>query len=180
MIRWTILFAILAGCTYIGGATAQTGGIDTPLQSGRQMVNVLRGDVQRNLTRRCMGNPFKPYAYPDVRAIPGDRVRAILATWRHRKVWIRNQRSLCTRSPAAVIRDVFGRTSWAALRVASCESHLSPRAVGAAGERGLFQIHPIHFSWLNEARLFEARYNSQIAYRMSRGGTSWGPWTCKP
>ena len=179
MIRYIIGVTILAACYWVGAATT-AGGIDTPLAADRQMVNVLRGDVQRNLTRRCMGNPFTPYRYPDVRRIPSSKVRAILVTWRHRKVWVRNQRSRCGSSPAAVIRQVFRATSWAALRVAECESHMSPRAVGAAGERGLFQIHPVHFSWLDEARLFEARYNSQIAFRMSRGGTNWSAWTCKP
>jgi soluble lytic murein transglycosylase-like protein len=68
------------------------------------------------------------------------------------------------------------------MRVASCETGgtFNPRAVGRAGERGLFQIHPVHFGRLDERRLFERRYNARVAYRMSRGGRDWSPWTCQP
>lgn len=96
MIRYIIGVTILAACYWVGAATT-AGGIDSPVAADRQMVNVLRGDVQRNLRARCMRNPWTPYAYPDVRAIPGERVRAILATWRNRKVWVRNQGSRCQR-----------------------------------------------------------------------------------
>lgn len=67
-----------------------------------------------------------------------------------------------------------------ALRVAYCESRLDPLARGRAGERGLFQIHPVHFGWLDEARLYEPLYNARIAYRLSRGGRDWHAWSCRP
>ena len=82
----------------------------------------------------------------------------------------------------AAICDVFGPRCATAMRVASCETGgtFDPRARGSAGERGLFQIHPVHFGWLNERRLYQRRYNARIAFRLSRGGRDWGPWTCRP
>ena len=79
------------------------------------------------------------------------------------------------RSVKATICEVFGPRCGPALRVAHCETGgtFNPRARGRAGERGLFQIHPIHFSWLDETRLWLPGYNSQIAYRLSRGGRDW-------
>jgi hypothetical protein len=81
----------------------------------------------------------------------------------------------------AAIRLVFpASTEAAAIRVARCESLLNPRAVGRAGERGLFQVHPVHFGWAQPWRLFDPVWNSRVAYRLSRGGTSWRAWSCKP
>ena len=82
----------------------------------------------------------------------------------------------------SAICSVFkGQKCGPAIRVATCETGgtLDPHSRGAAGERGLFQIHPIHFNWLNERRLYEPLYNIRVAYRLSRGGTSWRPWTCR-
>jgi hypothetical protein len=84
------------------------------------------------------------------------------------------------RSVTSIIRHVFGRYWAQALRVARCESHLNPRAHGSAGERGIFQIHPVHFGWIDERRLWQPLYNARIAYRMSRGGRDWSAWTCRP
>ena len=82
----------------------------------------------------------------------------------------------------AVICEVFGPSCVSALRVAHCETGgtFNPWARGRAGERGLFQIHPIHFSWLDESRLWLPGYNSLIAFRLSRGGRDWGAWSCRP
>lgn len=83
-------------------------------------------------------------------------------------------------SSTAAIRQVFpASTEGAAIRVARCESRLDRFAVGRAGERGLFQIHPIHFSWAQPRRLFDPVWNSRIAYRLSRGGTTWRHWSCR-
>ena len=82
----------------------------------------------------------------------------------------------------ATICEVFGPRCAPAVRVALCETGgtLDPLARGRAGERGLFQIHPIHFRWLDEARLWLPGYNSLIAWRLSRGGRDWSAWTCRP
>lgn len=90
---------------------------------------------------------------------------------------------VCHEGPAcakAVIQHVFG-DRWAyAYKIAGCETGWTydAEALGAAGERGIFQIHPVHFGWLDEGRLWDVRYNARIAYRMSRRGTSWTAWTC--
>jgi soluble lytic murein transglycosylase-like protein len=64
----------------------------------------------------------------------------------------------------------------AALRVMRCESGGNPLAVGAAGELGLFQIHP---RWHPDATT-DVAGNIAAAYRISSGGRDWSAWTCKP
>ena len=83
---------------------------------------------------------------------------------------------------AAVVCDVFGSRCSAAMRVAKCETGgtYDRHAIGGAGERGLFQIHPVHFGRLDESRLFELRYNALFAFRLSSGGRDWSAWTCRP
>ena len=82
----------------------------------------------------------------------------------------------------AAICSVFGARCQLALEVARCETGgtFYSRSVGDAGERGLFQIHPVHFGWVNESRLFEPLYNARIAFRLSHGGRDWSPWSCRP
>ena len=80
----------------------------------------------------------------------------------------------------STICQVFGSRCGPAIRVATCESRLNPFALGSQGERGIFQLHPVHFGWLNEDRLWEPRYNARAAYILSKGGRNWSHWTCKP
>ncbi len=61
------------------------------------------------------------------------------------------------------------------LSVMRCESGGNPNATGAAGERGLMQIHPLH-----RDSTYDPAGNLLAAFRISGGGTSWGAWTCKP
>ena len=69
-----------------------------------------------------------------------------------------------------------------ALSVVYCESRFNPGTVGAAGERGLFQIHPVHIPYLQDRGMawddmFSVSANIAYAYDLySRSG--WGPWTC--
>lgn len=69
-----------------------------------------------------------------------------------------------------------------ALSVVYCESRFNPGTVGAAGERGLFQIHPVHIPYLAERgmtwdSMFDPASNIAYAYDLyNRSG--WGPWTC--
>lgn len=91
--------------------------------------------------------------------------------------------SVAVSAPPAIRRavcDVFGPRCEKALAVAKCETGgtWNPRAVGNAGELGLFQIHPIHFSWAKPWLLFVPRYNARAAYRLSRGGRDWSAWAC--
>ena len=65
-------------------------------------------------------------------------------------------------------------------RIASCETGgtFSASAVGDAGERGWFQIHPVHAGSFDWDRLFDPRYNTQAAWRLSSHGTDATPWAC--
>lgn len=63
----------------------------------------------------------------------------------------------------------------AMLRIINCESGGNPNATGAAGERGLAQIHPIHAD-----STYDPEANIRAAYRISGGGVSWAAWTCRP
>lgn len=49
------------------------------------------------------------------------------------------------------------------------ESTFNQRCVGAAGERGLMQVHPCHFRRFNRHQLFELRYNVQAGLKVLRG-----------
>jgi len=76
-------------------------------------------------------------------------------------------------------------TQAAALAVAWCESSYRPDVVGAAGELGLFQIHPVHFAYLRDTfgpavDIASPDVNAWYAYRLSQGGTNWSHWSCKP
>lgn len=70
--------------------------------------------------------------------------------------------------PAWAVDDV--------LRVMACESNGDPWATGAAGERGLLQIHPRYHA----DATYDPEGNLRAAYRISNGGQSWAAWTCKP
>lgn len=61
------------------------------------------------------------------------------------------------------------------LSVMWCESRGDPNATGAAGERGLMQIHP---RWHYDAT-YDPEGNLRAAYRISSGGTDWSAWTCR-
>lgn len=70
-----------------------------------------------------------------------------------------------------------------AIRVASCETGgtFNPRATGKAAERGIFQLHPVHRSWIEPRWGWDAMYtvraNVEAAWSLySREG--WGPWAC--
>lgn len=85
----------------------------------------------------------------------------------------------------ALIVDTFGVNAPAACRVARCESSWRADAVGAAGEVGWFQVHPIHFPHLYatygaDADLSSPTINTAYAYSLSRGGSDWTHWSCKP
>lgn len=84
----------------------------------------------------------------------------------------------------ATIVRVFGTRAPAALRVAWCESRLTPSAVGGANV-GLFQVNYVHH-WPGESwaafvlRLSDARANALVAFRLSSGGRDWTAWACRP
>jgi hypothetical protein len=97
-------------------------------------------------------------------------------------IWADDGEGATKRQIRAQVCQVFGSRCSAALEVVRCETGgtFNPWARGSAGERGLFQIHPIHFGWLNEQRLWQPRYNARAAYQLSHGGRNWSHWTCRP
>lgn len=68
-----------------------------------------------------------------------------------------------------------------ALCIAWHESRLRRTAIGSAGERGLFQLHPIHRHWIGSARwsrMFDPVVNAAMARALWKSsGYSWRPWT---
>lgn len=84
-----------------------------------------------------------------------------------------------------IIYAKFG-TGWqgrTAVCIARRESGLNPRAANwgdaNGGSHGLFQINGVHrWAYGKGARsIYNPYHNTNVAYRLSRGGTSWGPWT---
>ena len=70
----------------------------------------------------------------------------------------------------------FDRATWPAAKVVAwCESRWSPNATGGAGERGTFQVHPIH-----RDSTYDELGNFLAAYRISSGGYDWTSWSCRP
>lgn len=67
-----------------------------------------------------------------------------------------------------------------ALCIANRESGYNPRAANwndsNGGSHGLFQINGAHRGWVDFKRIYNPRYNTAVAWRLSRHGTDWGPW----
>ena len=83
------------------------------------------------------------------------------------------------------MRLIFPRREWEnAKAVAACENRgtgLDNRRArrGRAGERSHWQIHPIHFNWVDEDQLeTNAFYATAVAHRLWRNAGGWAPWTC--
>jgi soluble lytic murein transglycosylase-like protein len=60
------------------------------------------------------------------------------------------------------------------LRIMHCESGGDPNATGAAGERSLMQIHPLHYD-----SSYDPEANLRAAFRISGGGQSFSAWSCR-
>lgn len=77
----------------------------------------------------------------------------------------------------SIIVDVFGAHANDACYVAWRESKFRAGATGALGEKGYFQIHPIH----GAGSSYDPVTNTLYAYEISNGGTNWcghWKWTC--
>jgi membrane-bound lytic murein transglycosylase MltF len=86
------------------------------------------------------------------------------------------------------INSVFKKHADMARCVSWNESHWKPNAVSPWSDYGLFQINKatwdgqtiklgnkamrINFKWINRPK-----YNTKVAWFISRGGTYWNPWT---
>ena len=70
--------------------------------------------------------------------------------------------------------------------IIQAESRWNPNAIGAAQERGLTQVHPIHWdrvrypstAWADGSRLFDPEYNMEVALVLWRA-SGWQPWTTR-
>jgi len=81
------------------------------------------------------------------------------------------------------IKWVFGKHGEEALKVAYCESRFHANSVGGVGERGLFQIHPIHTQRIEKLGLsfddmFNPYRNTDVAYNIFKEQGNWSAWSC--
>ncbi|MBI2709743.1 MAG: transglycosylase SLT domain-containing protein [Actinobacteria bacterium] len=82
------------------------------------------------------------------------------------------------------IRQNFPEQYDKAVRVASCESGLNPRAVSPGGANwGLFQINSVHkglvasmgYSW---DKILDPYVNARVARQIYNSSGGWRPWSC--
>lgn len=81
---------------------------------------------------------------------------------------------------AAITHHFFGAGAAYAMRIIGCETGgtYSMRVVGDAGEISWWQLHPVHFGWIDEGRArVDPRYATRMAIRLG-AGRDWSPWTC--
>ncbi len=86
-------------------------------------------------------------------------------------------------TPREIVRAVLDReglgaywTAWDC--IIEAESGWNPNEIGEDGERGLTQVHPVHFGWVDEDRLFDPEYNMEVALMLWRA-SGWMPWTTR-
>lgn len=164
-IAFAVSALLLAGCASAGAelAPADTTTTSVPVTVAVQTTNVPAPDP----------DPTSPVTAPPVTVPPPVIVPPVTVP--------------LVAVPAAegiveLICQAFGDECAKAVAVATCESGLNPATVGGAGERGLFQIHPVHAKNLAAAglsweQMFDPAANIHYAHLLwSRAG--WGPWTC--
>lgn len=93
------------------------------------------------------------------------------------------QRCKTGRACAVAVLPHFFRDWRYALSIVRCETGRtwSNRALGAAGERSWFQIHPWWwraYRWIREDRLWDVRYNAAVARWIVNRKGGWSHWTC--
>lgn len=70
------------------------------------------------------------------------------------------------------LAQLYAGANWIrAVRVAWCESHFNPGATGSAGERGYWQIHPVHAD-----STYDPDGNARAMARISAGGRTFAAW----
>lgn len=87
-----------------------------------------------------------------------------------------------TSAQVSAIRTIFPPSEWdMAMEVAAAESHGDDNAVGADGERSIFQIHPVNWKSLgvDEHSLQDPFRAAEAAYKLWQSD-GWQPWTTAP
>jgi Lysozyme like domain len=101
-------------------------------------------------------------------------------------LWADDGEGATRREVKTQICQVFGSRCGSALEVAWCESRLRPWAVSSGLDVGLFQINYASHHWPSESfaafrvRMSQPGHNIRFAFRLSKQGTNWGHWVCKP
>jgi hypothetical protein len=82
---------------------------------------------------------------------------------------------------AVIVAAGMEWATWTWHCIISRESDWWPLATGAAGERGLTQIHPVHIAWLGWQRwdqMYNPASNMKAAIELyQRAGFSFSPWS---
>lgn len=85
----------------------------------------------------------------------------------------------------AFIKQVFGKDSYQALRVAKCESGIRARAVndntkwgGVSQDLGVFQINKHYQGVTNPNFLLDYKINVLMAHKIFTERGNWSAWTC--
>ena len=81
-------------------------------------------------------------------------------------------------TPEYYIRQVFQKDADRALKIAKCESHLNPKAIGDSGKSiGLFQINQ-RWHKIEPRFLFNPKINIQVAYQLFKESGNFHLWSC--
>lgn len=87
-------------------------------------------------------------------------------------------------SLTSILARYFGSEASYAYQVVSCETGgtFNPHSTGRLGERGLFQIHPIHIGLIRSLRytwdeMYQVEPNVHVAWVLWRE-QGWRPWAC--
>ena len=85
----------------------------------------------------------------------------------------------------SVVSIWFGPRTEAALRVMACESGGNKFAQHPGSKAsGLFQFLPSTWHWLTGQDsmngVWDGARNTEMAWRLSEGGTDWSQWVCQP
>lgn len=114
---------------------------------------------------------------PEVVEVP--RVKEVIR-WKEKKVYI-NRRGEDVTAIVEYSKKKFGSQAPIALAIFTAESGLYSKAVNynsnGSVDSGIAQINSCHCHWVDCSRLFDWRYNIDVAYQLSGGGKNWYPWT---
>lgn len=83
-----------------------------------------------------------------------------------------------------LVETFFGANTDAALRVMRCESGGNEFAKNPSGASGLFQFMPSTWEWVMDEEypgsVWDGMRNIEAAAILSKGGTDWSHWSCRP